>query len=173
MMAMLMGLPWKWIGGILAVLALVGGIYMKGSIDGSAHIQHKWDVQIAKDKGKMDVLNEKLRHTNDSITTEYVDRWNTIKEKEYVYVDSAKGTVPSQFEVSNAWVYLHDKAARNEVAGDADKLKDPTSSGIKDNQALALIVSNYSTCNQYINQIVELQKWINESKRQVEESNKK
>ena len=152
------------IGGVMAVVLLVGGIYVKGSMDGAANIQHKWDVQTAKDQGKINVLNEKLKHTNDQIVTEYVDRWNTIKEREYVYVDSAKGSVPSQFKVSNGWVYLHDKAARNEVAGDTDKLKDPTSSGIKDNQVLALVVSNYSTCNQYINQIVELQKWINESK---------
>lgn len=43
----------RYVGGALAILAVVGGIYMKGRSDGSASVQAKWDaaVQAAISKG--------------------------------------------------------------------------------------------------------------------------
>jgi len=43
----------RWIGGALIIVALIGGIYMKGHSDGSSRVQAKWDaaVQAAIEKG--------------------------------------------------------------------------------------------------------------------------
>jgi hypothetical protein len=164
--------PYKILAGVLAVILLLGGTYIKGSMDGSFKTKAKYELQAAIDQGKINVLNTKLAVNNDKIVTEYVDKWNTIKEKEYVYVDTAKNGVPGQFDVSNGWVHLHDAAAKADNA-DPTLASDANSSGIKDNQALAVVVSNYAQCTQYINQLSSLQNWISTQQKEVEAANKK
>lgn len=43
----------RYVGGALAILAVAGGIYLKGHSDGKTNIQAKWDaaVQAAISKG--------------------------------------------------------------------------------------------------------------------------
>jgi hypothetical protein len=69
-------------------------------------------------------------------------------------------------------LYLHDTSATNSDA-DSTRASDASSSGVKDNQALAVIVSNYARCTQNANQLIALQKWVTDSKAIIEESNKK
>jgi hypothetical protein len=69
-------------------------------------------------------------------------------------------------------VYTHDASATN---GDADAARssDASPSGIKDNQVLLTVVSNYSRCLQNNQQLIALQSWITENKQAVEEINQK
>jgi len=69
-------------------------------------------------------------------------------------------------------VYTHDASATNGDA-DATRASDASPSGIKDNEALFTIISNYSRCMQNSEQLIGLQRWVDDNKRAVEESNKK
>lgn len=166
----LIPLPYRIIGGLLIVAVVILGSYATGYQDGGDKCRSDWDKENAKAASAVQQAQEKIGENNDANVTQYVDRWNTIKEKEYVYVDTAKSRVPNQRDMSNGWVYLHDQAAKADNA-DPALASDEASSGIKDNQALAVVVSNYSQCLQDKNQLIALQAWITDTKKTVDEAN--
>jgi hypothetical protein len=161
-------LPYK----LLAGVALVAGVFFYGYMKGSASA----DAELARFGQKNAELVADLEKKNSEISTqvvtEYVDRVNTIKEKEYVYRDIAQGSVPSQHIMSNGWVYAHDISATNSDA-DPARASDASASGIKDNEALLTIFSNYSRCLQNSQQLEGLQRWITDNKRTIDELNAK
>ena len=117
-------------------------------------------------------MEKKNSEISTEVVTQYVDRVNTIREKEYVYRDIAKTVVPSQSVLSNGWVFTHDISATGSDA-DATRSSDASSSGIADNQALFTIVGNYATCQANSEQLIALQKWIADNKEAIDELNKK
>lgn len=151
----------------LAIVSAGGAGYVKGSGDAT----NKAQKQVIESLTKTIKLEQKLDDVKSTITTEYVDRIRVVKEKETIYENTATTYVPSQFNVSNGWVYLHDTAAK---AGDADgaRASDATASDIKDNQALATVVTNYSVCLQNAQQLTSLQKWILDSQAAIEKAEK-
>lgn len=161
---------------LLASAALIIGVFFYGYIKGSAHAETQLARYAAKANAKIAELEKKNSQISNQIQVEYVDRVNTIREKEYVYRDVAKNSVPSQHDMSNGWVYTHDASASSSNA-DPTRASDATSSGIKDNTALLTIISNYSTCLQNNQQLIGLQQWVNDSKAAIdkaaEEKNKK
>jgi len=159
-------LPYK----LLAAAALLIGIFFYGYMKGSAYAEAELQRFAAESATKVAELEKKNAEISGKVVTEFVDRTNTIREKEYVYLDHAKNTVPSQSVLSNGWVFTHDASAIN---GDADTTRssDASASGIKDNEALLTIISNYSRCQQNAVQLIELQKWITENKTEVDRIN--
>ena len=157
---------------IMAFLFLVIGVFGFGYMKGSAYAEAELQRFAAKSAEKVAELEKKNTEISNTVVTEYVDRTNTIKEKEYVYRDIAQKSVPSQSVLSNGWVFTHDASATN---GDADaaRASDASPSGIKDNEALFTIISNYSRCMQNSEQLISLQRWVDDNKRAVEESNSK
>lgn len=131
-----------------------------------------WDEEKREAAAVVQRAKDQIRENDDTTVTQYVDRWNTIKEKEYVYVDTAKSRVPNQRDMSNGWVNLHDRAAKGEGI-ESDEASDGTPSGISDNQALAVVVSNYSQCLQDKNQLIALQTWITDTKKVVDNADSK
>ena len=161
-------LPYK----LLAGAALIIGVFVYGYMKGSSHAEAELARFSAKANAQIAELEKKNSEISNKVQIEYVDRVNTIKEKEYVYRDLGKNSVPSQHNLSNGWVYTHDLSASS---GDADpaRASDATSSGIKDNTALLTIISNYSTCMQNSQQLIGLQRWINDNKAAIEAEAKK
>ncbi len=157
---------------LMAILFIVLGAFGYGYMKGSAYAEAELQRFAAKSAEKVAELEKKNTEISNKVVTEYVDRTNTIKEKEYVYRDIVQKSVPSQSVLSNGWVYTHDLSATN---GDADSARasDATPSGIKDNEALFTILGNYSRCLQNSEQLISLQKWINENKSAVDEANAK
>lgn len=157
---------------LLAGLALIAGVFFYGYMKGSAYAEAELARFSAKANAKIVELEKKNAEISNNVVTEYIDRVNVIREKEYVYRDLGKNNVPGQYNLSNGWVYTHDTSAS---AGDADpaRASDATSSGIKDNTALLTIISNYASCMQTREQLISLQQWINDSKRAAEEVNAK
>lgn len=116
-------------------------------------------------------LNDKIIELNSKTTVEYVDRWNTIREKEYVDKGIAENSVPSQHDMSTGWVYLHDRAAAS-LPADPVLASDKEKSGVMDNAALSTIVTNYARCAQDQNTLISLQNWIDKYNSEVQKSNK-
>ena len=161
-------LPYK----LLAGAALILGVFVYGYMKGSAYAEAELQRFAAKASAQVAELEKKNSEISNNVVTEYVDRTNTIREKEYVYVDAAKNTVPSQSVMSNGWVFTHDISASASDA-DATRSSDASPSGIKDTDALIGIIRNYAICQSNSVQLTELQRWINENKAAVDELNKK
>ena len=166
---------WKYLAVSFAgVLAIVGAFFFgfhKGTSLQTAVDAAKFNAYVAQAEKTATDLKQKNTNISNQVVTQYVDRVNTVKEKEYVYVNQATTDVPTQHVLSNGWVYLHDISTTN---GDADSTKssDATPSTIKDNQALAVVVSNYADCNANAEQLKNLQQWINDNIKAINASNK-
>ena len=156
-------LPYK----LLAGAALILGVFVYGYMKGSAYAEAELQRFAAKASAQVAELEKKNSEISNNVVTEYVDRTNTIREKEYVYVDAAKDSVPSQSVMSNGWVFTHDISASASDA-DATRSSDASPSGIKDTDALIGIIRNYAICQSNSVQLVELQRWINENKEAVD-----
>lgn len=156
-------LPYK----LLAIAAAFIGVFVYGYMKGSAYAEVELQRFAAKASAQVAELEKKNSEISNKVVTEYVDRTNTIREKEYVYVDAAKNTVPSQSVMSNGWVFTHDISASASDA-DATRSSDASPSGIKDTDALVGIIRNYAICQSNAVQLTELQRWINENKQEVD-----
>lgn len=157
---------------IMALLFLLLGAFGFGYMKGSAYAEAELQRFAAKAHEQIADLEKKNGEISNKVVTQYVDRVNTIKEKEYVYKDLAIKNVPAQHDLSNGWVYAHDASATGSDA-DAARSSDASPSGIKDNEALITIISNYNRCMQNNQQLIGLQKWIIDNKQAVDESNEK
>ena len=158
-------LPYK----LLAGAALLLGVFVFGYMKGSAYAEAELQRFAATQAKVVADLEKKNTEISNKVVTQYVDRVNTIKEKEYVYRNIAQTSVPSQHIMSNGWVFTHDSSASSSDA-DATRASDATPSGVADNQALLTIIGNYSRCLQNNQQLEGLQRWINDNKRAVDEA---
>jgi hypothetical protein len=156
-------LPYK----LLAAGALLIGVFVFGYMKGSAYAEAELARFSAEKSKQVAELEKKNTEISNKVVTQYVDRTNTIREKEYVYLDAAKNNVPGQHDMSSGWVYTHDLSAS---AGDADptRASDASPSGIKDNTALLTIISNYANCQANAEQLRQLQQWIIQNKDAVD-----
>ena len=156
-------LPYK----LLAGAALMAGIFVFGYMKGSAYAEAELARFAAKASEQVAELEKKNAEISNDVVTEYVDRTNTIREKEYVYRDVVKDSVPTQHDMSNGWVYTHDLSA---TSGDADSTRasDASPSGITDTTALLSIIGNYSRCQANAEQLRQLQQWIIQNKEAVD-----
>ena len=161
-------LPYK----LLAIAAAFIGVFVYGYMKGSAYADAELQRFAAKNATLTADMEKKNSEISTEVVTQYVDRTNTIKEKEYVYRDIVKESVPTQHVMSNGWVFTHDISATSSDA-DATRTSDASPSGITDTTALLAIIGNYSRCQQNAVQLTELQRWINENKTAIDELNKK
>lgn len=151
---------------IFIVLGAAGWGYMKGS----AHAEIELANYQAKAEKQISELKTENTKISDNVTTEYVDRTNTIHDKEIIYRDRLVNLGESQNNLSNGWVELHDAAARL-ADPDAQLASDKSPSGIMDNSALAVVLTNYSVCHQNKQQLIGLQSWITQNKAAIEKAN--
>jgi hypothetical protein len=162
----LIPLPYKIAAAVFLLIAVFGIGYMKGSSRADVIIAEagaKASEQIAE-------LERKNSEISNTVVTKYVDKVRVVKEREYVYLGQAQTNVPSQFNLSAGWLYLHDFGAKGSDA-DATRASDATTSTIRDNTALGVVLKNYSTCKENANQLETLQQWIRDMRNEVDKSN--
>lgn len=161
-MLTLIPLPYK----LLAVVLLVGGTffygYMKGNENGKEQIRN---YELRVERLQNDLAKEQA-NIKERVVTQFIDKIQVVKEKEYVFLDKAKNDVPSQYNLSNGWLHLHDSASQG-ILPDSTRTTDATASDIRDNQALGTVVANYSKCLQNAQQLIGLQQWVIESDRSI------
>lgn len=160
-------LPYKIAAAVFLLIAVFGIGYMKGS--------DRADVIIAEAAAKANEqiaeLERKNSEISNTVVTKYVDKVRVVKEREYVYLGQAQTNVPGQFNLSAGWLYLHDAGAQGSDA-DTSRASDATSSAIRDNTALGVVLKNYSACRENSHQLEALQQWIRDMKIEVDNSNK-
>lgn len=158
-------LPYK----LLAGAAIIAGVFFYGYMKGSAYADAELARYGQKQAELVAELERKSSEISTQVVTEYVDRVQVVKEKEYVYRDLAQNAVPNQFTMSNGWVYTHDASARADNA-DPARASDETPSGVTDVGALVGVIGNYSRCQQNAQQLASLQKWILDNKEAVDKA---
>lgn len=156
---------------LLAIVFLVAGAAGYGYMKGSAHAEVELANYRAKAEKQISDLKTRNAQISNDVVTEFVDVTNTIREKEVIYRDAAGGMQP-QHDMSNGWVHLHDAAARL-VNPDMQLASDASPSGVMDNSALAVVMTNYSYCKQNAEQLTSLQKWIRDNQAAIDEVNAK
>lgn len=166
------------VAAVLLVGVLFGGGYKTGHTFATNHYtaiiaeMEKEAAQLEADKAKLQVdLANEIANVKERIVTKYVDRIKVIKEKEYVYRDKATNVVPDRVELSNGWVSLHDSATKGDTDANDSRYSDGTSSGVKANQALAVVTDNYSACRANAEQLTALQEYVREVQKVVEKAN--
>lgn len=160
--------PVKIMALIFIVLGAAGWGYMKGS----AHAEIELANYQAKAEKQISDLKTENTKISDNVTTQYVDRVNTIHDKEVIYRDKLVNLGEGTNAVSNGWVELHDAAAQL-ADPDAQLASDKSPSGIMDNAALAVVLSNYRVCHENKQQLISLQTWISDNKKAIDAANLK
>lgn len=165
------------VAAVLVVGILFGGGYKTGHTFATNHYtaiiaQMEADAATLRaEKAELQVkLTAEIANVKERVVTKYVDRVKTIVKKEYIYREQANNNVPDRTELSNGWVYLHDSAARNSDA-DSTRSSDGTGSGVKANQALAVITDNYAICHANAEQLTALQEYVREVEKIVAHAN--
>lgn len=161
-------LPIKLMAIVFLILGAAGWGYMKGSAHAEIELAN---YQAGAEKQISDLKTENTR-ISDNVTTEYIDRTNTIRDKEIVYRDRLVELGPGTTEVSTGWVELHDAAAKL-ADPDAVLASDKSPSGVMDNAALAVVLTNYRVAHENKQQLISLQKWITDNRAAIEAANLK
>jgi hypothetical protein len=156
---------------IMAIIFIVLGAAGWGYMKGSAHAEIELANYQAKAEKQITELEKKNTEISGTVVTEYVDRVNTIHDKEIIY-KTATAKMEPQHDMSNGWVELHDAAARL-ANPDAILASDKSPSGVMDNSALAVVISNYAIAHENKQQLISLQKWITDNKAAIDAANLK
>ncbi len=97
-------LPYK----LLAIGAALVGVFVFGYMKGSAYAEAELARFSAEKSEQVAELERKNSAISTQVVTEYVDRVNTIREKEYVYRDTVKDSVLAKYStVTNTKLYAH------------------------------------------------------------------
>lgn len=140
--------------------------YTKGSVESELKLAN---YRADAEKQISDLKTENIRISNDK-QIQFVDRVKTINNKETIYRDGVAGLGPGQAQLSTGWVELHDAAAKL-ADPDSQLASDLTPSGVMDNSALAVVLTNYARCHENKQQLIALQQWIQENKEAVDRAN--
>jgi hypothetical protein len=151
---------------IIVVVAAAGMGFIKGSSYSEVELAN---YKASAEKQISDLKTENATISN-KVVVKYVDRVNTIREKEVIYKE-ATDSLGAQHDMSNGWVHLHDTAAKL-ANPDANLATDKSPSGVMDNSALAVVISNYRICYEDKAQLNSLQKWIVDNQAAIEKANK-
>jgi hypothetical protein len=161
---------------LLTITLLIAGAAAGGYFKGKELAEKKAmlaqaDYRAKAEKQISDLKTENIR-ISDNITVKFIDRVNTINSKETIYKDRLVDLGPGVNEISTGWVELHDAAARL-ADPDAILASDKSPSGVMDNAALAVVLTNYRVCHENKQQLISLQNWFTETKTAVDASNSK
>lgn len=156
---------------ILAIVFLIAGAAGYGYMKGSAHAEVELANYRAEAEKQISDLKTQNAQISDNVVTEFVDRTNTIREKEVIYRE-AVGKMQPQHDLSNGWIHLHDAAARL-ANPDMQMASDASPSGVMDNTALAVVMSNYAICKQNSEQLLSLQRWVTDNRAAIDAMNAK
>jgi hypothetical protein len=154
---------------LLATILLLFGVATLGYIKGSAHA----DIELANYQAKAEKQITDLQKNNSQISSkvviQYVDRVNTIHDKQIIYKTLISKTEP-QHDLSKAWIELHNASASLTIP-DTSLVSDKSPSGIMDIAALDVVVGNYAICHDNKEQLIALQKWIRDNQKAIDDAN--
>jgi hypothetical protein len=152
-------LPYRILAGVLLIGGLTLGGYFYGlhvgKLDSKVAIAN---FQVNKDNEKID-LSEIQSNVVTKIVTKYVTKTVRIKDVGDYNASIINKYVTDHGFLSNGWVYAHDASAAG-IPIEPTSAANGTASTVEADQALAVVNENYTTCNQYREQIIGLTGYI-------------
>jgi hypothetical protein len=156
---------------IVSSILLVAAVYLEGSIANN----EKWEAKVAEMKKQIEVAEAKSNEENVRIETKVVERIKYVRGKTEVVVARVPiyltKEIDAKYPVPNAFVVLHDSAARSEVPPSTGSSYEGTSD-VKISEVARTVAENYGTCNEVRQQLLGWQDWYRKQ-RQIYESIKK
>ena len=149
----------------LVYLAIFVALFGSGWYSGSAHIEHKW--QMEKQSQNVAYLKRKVVQADisEKVVVKYVDRVKVIKDNsrtiiqrvpEYVTKDDDNQCViPDGFRV-------HWNAANTGVLPEPTRTPDATTNAIRISDVATQHATEAEICRQNTTQLIALQEWIKE-----------
>lgn len=166
----LIPLPYRILGAVLIVLGALSFGYYKGLMQGRSELE-LYKAKALAQYQKLQVAYEKAKNdVNVEVVTKYVDRIVYITKWRTKNVEIIK-EVPSNCELSNGWVHVHDSSASGKDA-DRAQATDGASSGIKDTEALETVVDNYGACAANTEKLKAWQNWYTQQQAVVGKINR-
>ena len=163
-------LPYRILGAVFIIMGVFVFGYMKGLRVGEDKIKlFQAEVKAKYEKMQHD-LEVAKNAVNTKIVTEYVDRIIYVTKWRTKNVEIIK-EVPSNCELSNGWVHVHDASASSTDAN-RTAAADGASSGIKDTEALETVVDNYGACAANTEKLKAWQKWYTDQQTVVGKINR-
>lgn len=161
---------------VITVVAVIGAIFGSGYYIGSTKEKVKcekgWQEYRAKQENLKNEIEEVQIQIVERLVPVHVEKIKKVIEKEVIYVNEAEQNVPDRNELSNGWVHVHNSSAQG-ILPEPTRSADETSSGVAANQALSRVVKNYSVCEQNRQQLIDLQQWIRDTQKSIEQANAK
>lgn len=150
-------LPYRILAVIIVAIALYGTGYYKGLQVSKERIA-LFEAKAMADYERLRAAYEKAKNTvNEKVVIKYVDRIVEVVRWRTKNVEIVK-EVPSNCELSNGWVHVHDSSAEGRDA-DRAQAADGASSGIKDTEALEVVADNYGICAANAEKVKAWQDW--------------
>lgn len=166
-------------GGIYKYIAIAGialGLAVGGYFYGHHVGAEESKITIANFENKVTTqdnqINSLLTPESVQIATEFVTKTVHIKDTGKTNDQIITNTVIDKQLLSRGWVRAHDSSAAGEPVNPTTSA-DATPSTITAVDALKTINDNYTSCNQYREQIIGLQQYINGYNAAVESIQKK
>jgi len=130
--------------------------------------EKKWRAEIARLEEAVKVAEAKSSEENVRIETKVVERIKYVKGKTEVVVARVPiyltKEVDAKYPVPNAFVVLHDSAARSEVPPSAGSAYEGTSD-VKISEVTRTVAENYGTCNEVRQQLLGWQDWYRKQRK--------
>lgn len=157
-----MMLAYKLLGGGLAAIALIGGVFYMGNSYGSTKKQGQWDkaqiVELNDNLAEQKRINQALLTftsetdaMKEGIATRVIENTNTITEVRYRNRDVIKEVFRDSPFLTTGWVYSHDQLAKGADVDPAIAL-DKTPSTFTEEDSLNTIGDNYANARKTIEQ---------------------
>lgn len=155
-------LPYKLLGGGIAALLLVGGVFYMGNSYGSTKKQGEWDkAQITELNSELEEqkkINDSLMQfrtetdaMKEDISERVIEKTRTITEVQYRNNDVIKEVFRDTPFLSNGWVYSHDQLSKGEPI-DPLFASDRSPSEFTEEDSLNTIGENYANARTTIEQ---------------------
>ena len=155
-------LPYKLLGGGVAALLLVGGVFYMGNSYGTAKKQGEWDKaeitelnsELAEQKRINDSLMQFRTETDtlkEDISERVIEKTRTITEVQYRNNDVIKEVFRDTPFLSNGWVYSHDQLSKG-LPIDPLFASDRSASEFTEEDSLNTIGENYTNARATIEQ---------------------
>ena len=145
---------------IIVVLVATGSYYY-----GKQQESHDWEIKAAVDKQKITDLENRAPLVTERIVTEYkdriqyIDRYKVETVTEYVTVVDDSSCV-----INKGFVKLHNNAVN--VTESTPDETDREDSKKKLSELAKIVSDNYATYNKTATQLIQLQKWVTDQKKE-------
>jgi len=148
---------------LLSVIVLSVGVFFEGTQFATSSMED----DVTELKHALAIAEEKSKNVNERVVVEYKTKIIKVKEKsdEIVrYIDRyINESVDREFPIPNAFVVLHDSAAKNELPPSPSGAYEGTSD-VKISEVGKTVVENYETCHELRLQVKAWQQWYTEQK---------